>query len=60
MISKEMYIFKNYKTMIWKMYIQLNCRNFPTIWKERMVWISFKQIDTKCGLNQIVGKFLRF
>ena len=46
--------------MIWKMYIELSCRNFPTIWKEQMVWISFKQIDTKCGLKQIVGKFRRF
>ena len=54
MISKEMYIFKNYKTMkiptIWKMWIELNCRKIPTIWK----------VNVLCGLDQIIGTFLQF
>ena len=54
MISKEMYILKNKKTMkiptIWKMWLELNCKKIPTIWN----------VNVLCGLDQIIGTFLQF
>ena len=40
---------------IWKIWIELNCRKIPTIWKQ---WIQ--KFWFGLGLNQIVGKFIRF
>ena len=51
---------------IWKMWIELTCRKIPTIWKIcielncRKIPTNWKEWKFLCGLDHIVGKFLRF
>ena len=65
-MQENFYDLERVKVLIWpncrkiptnrKVCIELNCRKIPTIWK---MWIELT-CKFLCGLDHIVGKFLRF